>query len=354
MITMMYGFPGAGKSAHAVKYFIIEQLKAGQHVYTNISGIDPVLIQCLYNIDITLLHILTRDELTYFWRLTQVDKESGTHSSIENVEHGSIFVIDEIQLVYGTGMHKGNTALIEEARTYATTHRHRRDSVIFLTVDPDQVAKFARDICEHWSHVRKANFLFGANTTTYIVNHRKGGRKGKALSSETYKLDFKACSCYRSTRDGKTEIKTQSDKVTTSWFKILWPIPVVLTMIGMGIYMFKKSTPTPENKTTNAQQKPGNTNFVAFDSDNWICDALTGCDWYYKGKYVSHTDSVPRVAVGDHDFANGVHIRAIGASLDRYGDSSTVAPMADPRNGDPGAGAVDAGASLSFGGPGTN
>lgn len=349
MITMMYGFPGAGKSAHAVKYFIIEQLRAKQHVYTNIAGLDPVLIQMLYNIDASLLHIVPRDQLTYFWRLTQKNTDGGTHEDIENTNYGAVFVIDEVQLVYGTGMHKGNTALIDEARIYATTHRHRRDSVIFLTVDPDQVAKFLRDICEHWSHVRKANFLFGAKTTTYIINHRKGGRKGKALTTETYKLDFKACSCYASTRNGGKELQTQSDKVTTSWFKILWPIPVVLTMIGMGIYMFKKSTPETKPKTVQSSQQQNN--FVAFDSDNWVCDALTGCDWYLKGKYVAHTDTVPRVAVGDHDF-NGIHIRAIGASLDRYGDSSTVAPMADTRNGNEGATSSDAGSPLSFGGPG--
>jgi hypothetical protein len=215
------------------------------------------------------------------------------------------------------------------------------------------VAKFIRDLSEHWSHVRKANFMFGANTTTYIVNHRKGGRKGKPLASNTYKYDMKACACYSSTRDGGKETKTASDSVTTSWFKILWPIPVVLTMIGMGVYMFKKSSSQSPTLNANKASSPANKTIVAFDSDSWVCDALTGCDWYLKGKYVAHSDSVPVVAVGDHDF-NGMHIRAIGASLDRYGDSSTVPPMADTRNGDTGPNTGNAGSSVSFGGPGPN
>lgn len=333
---MMYGYPGSGKSAHLVRYFIIPQLLKREHVYTNIAGLNPFLIQEFFGHLATkdvngnippiaqYLHLLQEHEIATFWRKTMVDPEDSSQSGIESTTHRALFIIDEVQNYLGTGLYKNQVDLKNELKLYVTKHRHRGDEVVFACQDPKMVDGQVVSLSEHWSHVRKANFLFGANTKTYIVNHRKGGRTGPILSQETHQYDLKACYCYNSTRQGVAEGFSASHSVRVSYLKLFWPFLFIAGLVALAGWLYWRShhRAPVSGVTAAAFDSSGK---VAHDADMWVCNGV-GCDWYDGGKYVSFTDSVPVHPVGDHDFGV-LHIRAIGANLDRYSPREDTAAV---------------------------
>lgn len=267
MVTLLYGYQGSGKSYHALAEYIIPWLQAGNHVYTNLTGLDPLLIYQLHSkkdkaINFTQIHQLDENQVFSFWAYAE--------------EPNALFVIDEVQNVYGSSNFRENsqTGFREGLKQYVSLHRKRGDSVLFICQEPAMVDSVIRDLSEHWVHTKKLNFLWGGKTSQYVVNHRKGGKKGELIKSQRYSYRPKVFVCYNSTLPGVEESATVSDGISHSKLGILWAPGLALILIIGSVSYFafsKKKTPILPSGVPNVTSSipPRLVN-----ADGWINDSL--------------------------------------------------------------------------------
>lgn len=343
MITMIYGAPGAGKSYYAVEGYIIPALKSKMHVYSSLAGFDAFRAAAIHGIDPTLYHPL--GPLQYApWLET---------------DSRSLFVLDEVQNLYGSSNAKEHPAQREELKRYFSTHRHRGDSIVCICQEPSTVDKFVRDLTEHFCHCRKANFFFGDNTSTFIVNHRKGGpsSKNEVIRTETkrYKAEFYVC--YQSTLPGVEESKTASDKVKISRLKLFWPLGFVFLFVGIAVYLHFRDRGDNNVSTSGSVAGPS---FPAgslvprpkilVKADGWSADSL--CVSWLSGA-VEVARSCPDIGyrsgvlsclvAGSDSCVVEVRARALVGPRDGLEGSAVVTPS----DGDTGGASAPFGSSLS-------
>ena len=288
MVTLLYGYQGSGKSYHALSDYIIPALRKGQHVYTNISGIDPFLIAQIHSdkkvkIDPSFFHVIPNEEtdengvvtrpILAFWSLA-IDKRA-------------LFVLDEIQNIYGSSNFRENqnSGYREGLKAYVALSRHRGDSVVFICQEPMMVDSVIRDLCEHWVHVRKLNFIFGSNTKKYICNHRKGGPKGELIKTQNCSYDPKVYVCYDSTDPGVTESETASDSVKFNLLKMFWWVPlVVIAFIAIFVFFHHTSQSLAKPKDSKNESSKENTPPPRIVSaDGWLLDEDSSCITWLRG-----------------------------------------------------------------------
>lgn len=331
MVTLLYGYQGSGKSYHSLAAYIIPWLQAGNHVYTNLSGLNAFLISEIHTtkaqrakgerIEITQIHLISESDIFGFWALAQ--------------EPNALFVIDEVQNIYGSSNFRENTqtGFREGLKTYVSLHRKRGDSVLFICQEPGMVDSVIRDLSEHWIHTKKLNFIFGGKTKQYVVNHRKGGKKGELIKSQKLSYDPKVFVCYDSTIPGIDESATVSDGVSHSWLSMFWPLILagVLLLAGLSYFIFHKKTPVSSSVGVNhASSVSSGLPPRVVSADGWINDSL--CVHWLRG--------VSEVAVSCPD-AGRRSGRLLCLSGSGVQDSSCIvevltSPMARPSGADEG------------------
>lgn len=263
MITMVHGYPGGGKSYYCVEYFILPALKSGMHVYSSLAGFDALRAGVIHGIDPSFYHPIEPDAFLPW----------------QDIEHRALYVLDEVQNLYGSSNFKEHPKEREQLKQYLSTHRHRGDSVVAICQEPNTVDKFFRDLTEHFIHVRKKNFLFGQNTTSFLANHRKGGftRKESILKRENLRYKPEVFICYQSTLVGTAESKTSADNVRVNPLSFLWPVIVVLIMICLALYFYfkdnGKNSPVLQNAGVN-RIGVFNGSKVSLTADGWLADSL--------------------------------------------------------------------------------
>jgi zona occludens toxin len=102
MITLILGMMGSGKSYEAVKYVILEGIKQGRRVVTNVSGLKPDLIAKYLkmnqdDVDRLLVTISAENEGSIIGATETVANDS-FWGNIENtgvIQHGDVVVLDE-------------------------------------------------------------------------------------------------------------------------------------------------------------------------------------------------------------------------------------------------------------------
>ncbi len=318
MITMIYGAPGAGKSYYAVEGYIIPALKSGMHVYSSLAGFDAFRAAAIHGIDPTLYHPLAPDQ----------------YAPWLDTDARSLFVLDEVQNLYGASNAKEHPGQREELKRYFSTHRHRGDSIVCICQEPTTVDKFIRDLSEHYCHCRKANFFFGANTTTFLVNHRKGGSssKNEVIRTETKRYRPEYYVCYQSTLPGVEESKTASDQVRLSRLKLFWPLILVVLFIGIALFFYfrKPKENGVSNGSVPASIAVGSRPKIIVQADGWLADSL--CVAWLSGSvevarscpdYGHRSGVVPCLVSGNDSCVVEVRARALARSSDG-GSSATV------------------------------
>jgi zona occludens toxin (predicted ATPase) len=263
MITMVHGYPGGGKSYYCVEYFILPALKSGMHVYSSLAGFDALRAGIIHGIDASLYHPIEPDCFLPW----------------DGIDHRALYVLDEVQNLYGSSNFKEHPKEREQLKQYLSTHRHRGDSVVAICQEPNTVDKFFRDLTEHFIHVRKKNFLFGQNTKQFLANHRKGGftRKEGIIKRENLRYKPEVFICYQSTLIGTTESKTSADNVRVNPLSFLWPFFIVFILLGIAAYFhFKNNKPSTQSSISSVVNQNGVQNVpkVKIAVDGWLADSL--------------------------------------------------------------------------------
>lgn len=183
------GTPGSGKTYDAVVK-IINNLKSGRTVYTNIRGMDDPLCQQVimalagiddYGIACRLNH-LTDDETLEFWN---------------HVEPGCLIIIDEVQNFFGS--REWQSEKNQSFGRWASTHRHFGYEVVLITQDVDRIDTLVRSLLE-WTYVyRKVNFFGGLVNNSYLCYSYGGSEVNKKhLVMQTKFYDKKIFLAYKS------------------------------------------------------------------------------------------------------------------------------------------------------------
>jgi len=189
MILCYQGSPGSGKTYDAVNR-VIENLKRGRVVYTNIDGLDDSLnrevIKVLTNLDdfelSKRLVYLTSDQICCFWK---------------HVKSGSMIVIDEIHKWFNS--RDWQSQKNREFADWASTHRHQGYDVIMVTQNIQKVDSQVRSVVEFTYEYRKLNMFGSWVNNRYICYAFMGGEAtGKPMGKNTKSYDKKIFSAYKS------------------------------------------------------------------------------------------------------------------------------------------------------------
>lgn len=230
MILCYQGSPGSGKTYDAVNR-VIENLKRGRVVYTNIDGLDDSLnrevIKVLTNIDdfelSKRLVYLSSDQIFCFWK---------------HVKSGSMIVIDEIHKWFNS--RDWQSAKNREFADWASTHRHQGYDVIMVTQNINKVDSQVRSVVEFTYEYRKLNMFGSLVNNRYICYAYMGGEAtGKPMGKNTKSYDKKIFSAYKSYVAGDIKELGIQSHFNVLRHPIFYLIPVVLILF---LYFFSKSS----------------------------------------------------------------------------------------------------------------
>lgn len=279
MITMLHGYPGGGKSYYAVSQYIIPHMKKRRHVYSSLAGFDALRAGVIHGVDPIYYHPISPENFTPWLDIDETQTES-------------LFVLDEVQNLYGASNFKDHGKERELLKKYLSMHRHRGDAVVAICQEPTTVDKFFRDLTEHYIELRKLNMIFGENANTFSAIHKKGGtgKSNKVLKQETLQYKDEFTICYQSTMPGAEETKTKSDKVRVHPLKIFWPIiaAFLFLLVGAGLYLWNRNktkpvNPPPPGVGQTMKQETGITHVpkISIEADGWMADS--NCVFWLKG-----------------------------------------------------------------------
>lgn len=230
MILCYQGSPGSGKTYDAVNR-VVENLKRGRVVYTNIDGLDDSLnrevIKVLTNLDdyeiSQKLIFLSSDQIACFWK---------------HAKAGSMVVIDEIHNWFNS--RDWQSAKNREFASWASTHRHQGYDVIMITQNIQKVDSQVRSVVEFTYEYRKLNMFGPLFKNRYICYAYMGGEAtGKPMGKNTRTYNQKIFAAYKSYITGDVKelgIQTQFNILK---HPIFYSIPVVLILF---LYFFSKSS----------------------------------------------------------------------------------------------------------------
>ena len=227
MIVIHEGVPGAGKSYDAVRK-IIDALKIGRIVYTNIDGINKP--ECLEYIAHCLgisrdalalkLFFLQQGQIANFWQYC---------------EPGALVVIDEAQLFFNSRDFSKSSN--REFADWASTHRHHGYDLILITQRAERIDTAVRSLAEFRYRYRKLSFM-GAMFAKGFLVYSYCGDDPKPLNFSKRTYDKKVFPAYNSYQGDASEKKFQK---MPNLFKhpVFFILPVVL---GITIFFGAKGT----------------------------------------------------------------------------------------------------------------
>lgn len=228
MILCYEGTPGSGKSYDAIVK-IIDNLRLGRIVYTNISGIDDPVCREHIKLKAKLDDYECSTHLVYLsdLEITQPQK---------HCKPGSLLVIDEVHKRLNA--RDWQSQKNKEFADWGSTHRHGGFDVLLITQGLEKVDSQVRGLVE-FTHRYKKNNYFGSLMEKQFLVKVYEEDSTKIIGKRSGKYDKSVFKCYKSyvTSDIK-EMKIQSN-VNILKHPIFYSIPVLLLIFG---YYFSKSS----------------------------------------------------------------------------------------------------------------
>ena len=250
MIIFFTGTPGSGKTYEAVEK-IVQNLKAGRKVYTNIDGMEDdrhhEALKTLAGLDDFQFSAQFK-HLGFFVNKEQEPGADDLEGKInlawfhKYCEPGSLIVLDEVQKIFGCR----DTRMKHNAdfSDWASTHRHQGFDLVIITQNAERVEVGVRSLTE-WNYVfRKVNFFGGAVQRKYLCNSFAGEHTdGQPLKKSVRTYNGKIFLCYKSYVSKDIKEQGFMTHVNILNHPIFFVIPVVL---GVCLYMvfFKSSFAT--------------------------------------------------------------------------------------------------------------
>jgi zona occludens toxin (predicted ATPase) len=249
MIIGYVGTPGSGKTYEAVSC-IIENLRKGRKVYTNIKGLD--IAECRKRIEwicydkkknifdqVDLEHQLVfmpDNEIITFWNKTDA---------------GSLIVIDEIHLLFSNRGWQSNEN--KEFGEWCSTHRHQCYDLIMITQDIDKVEKHARSVIE-WTYLfRKINQFGSFFEKSYLVRIYQGPDHQGVPTDHKKRLYRKSVfDCYKSY--DSEDLAEQ--KIVKSVNLLKHPVFLSVPIVVIAFFFFLFKSPIIHGKLVNDIKPP--------------------------------------------------------------------------------------------------
>lgn len=251
-IFFFTGTPGSGKTYEAVDK-ILNNLRLGKCVYTNIDGMDDPHCQE------TLKVLAGLDDLQFG---NQFHHLGNNRELIENFwdhcpEKNSLIVLDEVQKYFNNRDWQAQKNRL--FGDWASTHRHNGYDLVIITQNAERIDSAVRSLTE-WNYCfRKINFFGSLIQKGYLCNIFAGeDTSGQPLKRATRRYHPKIFSCYQSY--AAKDIKEQSIMPTVNVLKhpVFFAIPIVLCFTIYMIF-FKSSIATGDIfGTKKIQQKAQN------------------------------------------------------------------------------------------------
>ena len=230
MIYAFVGTPGSGKSYDAVKK-ILDNVKKGTRVYTNIEGLDQdeqrEFIKIYAGLDDAqlserLVYVSNKDMLR-FW---------------EFAEHNSLIVIDEVHRLFSN--RAWDSASNKSFADWASVHRHYGFNVVLITQDIEKVDKHVRSLVEWSYYYRKVNF-FGSLVSNRYLRYTYSGddHHGQSIAKEIKPYEKHVFRCYKSFDAKDITESGIMQSVNILKHPIFYAIPVVICAL---LYFGSKSS----------------------------------------------------------------------------------------------------------------
>jgi zona occludens toxin (predicted ATPase) len=228
MIICYEGTPGSGKSLDAVCK-IIDNLRLGRTVYTNIAGLDnPV---CREHIKIKA----KLDDYEIATRLIYLSDIQITDPS-NYVKQGALIVIDEVHKRLNA--RNWQTAQNKVWTDWGSTHRHGGFDVVLITQGLEKVDSQIRGLVEFTHRYKKNNYFGRFLERKYFVKvYEEDSTKIIGRRSGSY--DQSIFKCYKSYVAGNIKEQKIQANVNVLKHPVFYALPVMLLVT---LYMFSKSS----------------------------------------------------------------------------------------------------------------
>lgn len=272
-IYSLEGTPGSGKTLYCVQKIIPDFLKirnsrgdlVPRHIYTNIEGLRPELICAYcgvpYEAIANYFHVLGQaidengntyedKDLVRYWFLKPetiewVETQNSNRQTervpnwdvAEQIENGSLVIIDEIQNYYSNRDFATNFS--KSCIDYVTKNRHYGWTLWWMSQSVESVdVSFRRNTQYVYFLERKE--IFGSDTTS-SVKMFEGWLAGQKTSmppfaTSTFRFDKRYFNCYKSYVEGVTEEKRYKKNVfLQSKLLVVFAIVFILCIIAAVI-----------------------------------------------------------------------------------------------------------------------
>lgn len=228
MILCYEGTPGSGKTYDAVNK-VVQNLKLGRVVYSNIEGFD--MPDCREHIKIrTGLDDYELAKRLIFFRNNEMLKAH------ETAKPGSLLVYDEVHKLFSN--REWQTATNKAFAEWASTHRHGGYDVVLITQNLEKVDSHVRGLVEFTYRYRKNNY-FGRLFENRYFCYAYSEDSTKVIGRRQGKYNSSIFPCYKSysSKDIK-ELGVQAN-VNILKHPVFYAIPVLLVIF---VFMFFKSS----------------------------------------------------------------------------------------------------------------
>lgn len=215
MITVIFGLPGAGKSYNAVAQYVLPSLKDNRAVYVCGLKVNDSRV---------------------------IDVPSAEGLRLENIEGGSLVVIDEAWRFFPSGQKQSNVP--EGLRAFLALHRHRTSpagiplDILLICQSIEQLAGWARQLIDQvvWVSVSRASGL-----TLRRLRRWEGGKvEGSPIEDSSFAIEPAIAGMYQSADD---RIVSDTGSKTGSIWRNKWLISgailALVLFVGASISGYK-------------------------------------------------------------------------------------------------------------------
>ncbi len=228
MIICYEGTPGSGKSYDAVRK-VLDNLKLGRTVYTNIDGLDDVLKREFIKLYTGL------DDYDLGTRLVCFDSRE-VFDIYPKVKGGSLLVIDEAHKWFNARNWQKPENI--SFANYCSEHRHYGIDILLITQDINKLDSQVRSNIEWTYRYKKINFVGRLISNSYLCHAFQEDGSGKPLKTIRRQYEKRVFQCYKSYV--AKDMKEQGIQKNTNilFHPIFYALPVLL--IGF-VYLFSQS-----------------------------------------------------------------------------------------------------------------
>lgn len=221
MINLLLGRPGSGKSYEAVVFHVIETIKAGRMVITNLP-LNLVAIGAFFPEAVNLIQVVTKSASGGPLPFTSVNDFQFDWRGKDDI--GPLFVIDECHKFFPSS---GTSRAVLE---WFAEHRHLGVDLLLITQTPKNISRPILDMVQVVYRVSNNRTL--GHDKSY-VRKVQDGIKGAVISTSVRTYNPSYFQFYKShTKSLSSVIEAQVQDIIPLWRK--WPFIGAALFLGLG------------------------------------------------------------------------------------------------------------------------